>query len=59
MGNLFQILFGLGLIVWPVAAWFTHVIVCLQAESWGLLIGGAIFFPIGIVHGTGLWFGFF
>lgn len=39
------------------AAWLTHVVVCLKAGLWGFLIAGAIFFPIGIVHGIGVWFG--
>lgn len=52
---------ALGLVVGVVffAAWLTHVIVSLSEGSWGFLIAGAIFFPIGIVHGVGLWFGFF
>lgn len=41
------------------AAWVTHVIVCLKAASWGFLIAGAIFFPIAIIHGFGIWFGVF
>jgi hypothetical protein len=41
-----------------VASWLTHVVVCLKTGSWGFLIAGAIFFPIGIVHGIGIWFGF-
>lgn len=41
------------------AAWVTHVVVCLKAATWGFLIAGAIFFPVGIVHGIGLWFGAF
>jgi hypothetical protein len=41
------------------AAWLTHVIVCIKAGSWGFLIAGAIFFPVGIIHGIGLWFGAF
>ena len=40
-----------------VAAWFTHIIVSISAAKWGLLIAGAILFPIGIVHGIGVWFG--
>ena len=40
-------------------AWFTHVIVCIQTATWGFLIAGAIFFPVAIVHGVGLWFGAF
>lgn len=38
-------------------AWLTHVTVCLMHASWGFLIAGAIFFPVGIVHGIGIWFG--
>ena len=39
-----------------VAAWLTHVVVCLSAGKWGFLIAGALFFPIAIVHGVGIWF---
>lgn len=39
------------------AAWATHVIVCLKTGAWGFLIAGALFFPVGIVHGVGIWFG--
>lgn len=42
-----------------VAAWFTHVIVCLSTGAWGFLIAGALVFPIAIIHGIGSWFGFF
>ena len=41
------------------AAWLTHIFICLSNEAWGLLVAGAIMFPIGIIHGYGLWFGFF
>jgi sorbitol-specific phosphotransferase system component IIBC len=40
-----------------VAAWLTHVITCLASASWGFLIAGALCFPVGIVHGIGIWFG--
>ena len=40
------------------AAWLTHVIVCLQQGEWGFLIAGALAFPIAIVHGFGIWCGF-
>jgi len=39
------------------AAWLTHVIVTIQASQWVFLVAGAIFAPIGIVHGIGVWFG--
>jgi len=45
------------LIVWVVAAWLTHIIASIAAHAWGLLIAGAIMFPIGIIHGTGVWLG--
>ncbi len=38
-------------------AWLTHIIVCLKTAAWGFLIAGALFFPIGIIHGFGIWFG--
>ena len=50
---------GLGFFVWLVAAWLTHVFVSISSAKWILLLVGAIFFPIGCVHGTGIWFGFF
>lgn len=39
------------------AAWLTHVIVCIKTASWGFLIAGAIFAPVGVIHGIGCWFG--
>jgi hypothetical protein len=38
-------------------AWLTHVIICIQAHDLVFLIIGALFFPIGMVHGAGHWFG--
>ena len=39
-----------------VAAWFTHIFTCFADGLWGFLLAGAIFFPIGILHGFFLWF---
>ena len=44
---------------WVVLAWLTHVVVSIKTASWLLLIAGAIVFPVGCVHGTGVWFGWF
>ena len=41
------------------AAWLTHVVYTIRAEEWVFLLAGAIFAPIGIIHGIGLWLGFF
>jgi hypothetical protein len=42
-----------------VASWCTHIGVAFANEQWLLLIAGAIAFPIGMVHGIGIWFGIF
>ena len=47
---------ALAFIFWLFAAWVTHIVFCFNAGTWGLLIGGAIFFPIAWFHGTWLWF---
>ncbi len=39
------------------AAWLTHVIVTIKAAAWLFLLAGAIFAPIGVVHGIATWFG--
>lgn len=38
------------------SAWLTHIITCFNEGQWGFLIAGALFFPIGIIHGTWVWF---
>lgn len=47
------------ILLWVFAAWLTHVVTCLSTAKWGFLIAGAIFFPVGCVHGTGIWLGVF
>lgn len=38
-------------------AWITHIVVCLKDGEWGFLIAGALFFPVAVIHGWGIWFG--
>jgi len=45
--------------LWILAAWITHIVVCLKTAAWGFLVAGAILFPIAWIHGTGVWFGIF
>jgi len=52
------ILIGLGVTLISVAAWATHIYVCFKASEWGFLLAGALAFPVGVVHGVGIWFGF-
>lgn len=50
---------GLGVFLFGfIAAWGTHIITCISDEKWLFLIAGAIAFPVAIVHGIGVWFGF-
>ena len=53
------VLFSFVLIIVCLAAWLTHVISCIGQELWIFLIAGAIAFPLGIIHGIGIWFGAF
>ena len=46
----------LALVLVSIVAWFTHVFTCFSQAMWGFLVAGALFFPIGILHGLYLWF---
>lgn len=39
------------------AAWVTHIIHCLVYAKYLLLIAGGFIFPVGVVHGIGIWLG--
>jgi hypothetical protein len=39
------------------SAWLTSIIFCATNGLRPLMIAGAAFFPVGIVHGIGIWFG--
>lgn len=52
-----QSLVGISIALAVFASWLTHVVVCLMASKWGFLIAGSIFFPVGVVHGVGIWLG--
>jgi len=52
------VLIGLGFTLISVAAWATHIYVCFKASEWGFLLAGALAFPVAVVHGVGIWFGF-
>ena len=42
-----------------IPAWLTHVFSTISNEQWVFLLAGAIFAPIGVIHGWGIWFGWF
>ena len=39
------------------SAWLTSIVFCSANGLRPLLIAAAAFFPVGIVHGIGVWFG--
>lgn len=51
------ILFWSLFVVVTLLAWITHIVNCFTDDQWGFLIAGALFFPLGIIHGVGIWFG--
>lgn len=57
MADFFGGVFGLAIAAACFAGWLTHLYVCFTEELWGFLIAGAIFFPVGIIHGWGIWLG--
>lgn len=46
---------GMWLLIY--AAWLTSIVFCSANDHRPLLIAAATFFPIGVVHGVGVWFG--
>jgi len=46
------------ILVTAFASWVTHIVSCINSASWLFLIAGAILPPIGIIHGYGVWLGF-
>lgn len=39
------------------SAWLTSIVFCSANGLRPLMIAAAAFFPIGVVHGIGVWFG--
>ena len=39
------------------AAWLTSIVFSAVASQYPLLIAAALFWPVGIIHGVGVWFG--
>ncbi len=52
-----DVLVPLTLTFWAIGSWLTHVFVSFEAGKYILLVLGVILPPVGMVHGTGVWFG--
>jgi hypothetical protein len=48
-------LISTGLLIY--AAWLTSIVFSASHDHRPLLIAAAAFFPVGVVHGVGVWFG--
>ena len=59
MGQALAALIVIAAWITAIAAWVTHVIVCIKSASWILLPFGCFVFPVGIIHGAGIWLGLF
>ena len=57
MGDTFGSIIGVVFLLAGFAGWLTHLYVCFIGDLWGFLIAGALFFPVGIIHGWGIWLG--
>lgn len=55
-GGCFGTLVAVAIGAFCLSGWVTHIVVCFQENRWGFLIAGALFIPIGIIHGAGRWF---
>lgn len=58
MGNFLGYLLGGSFILASIGGWFQHLYTCFNERLWGFLIAGAIFFPIAVIHGWGIWLDF-
>jgi hypothetical protein len=43
--------------IWSIVALLAHVVVCVTTNWAAMLIIGIVFFPVGILHGTGIMLG--
>lgn len=59
VGYIGAVLAAFAFVFTTVAAWVTHVVVCIKSASWILLVFGIVMPPIGFIHGIGTWFGWF
>jgi len=44
-------------VLFTYSAWLTSIVFCSAHDDRPLLIAAAAFFPVGVVHGIGVWFG--
>ena len=50
-------LVSLLLVITVIGTWFTSFVYAIKHSEWVLLLVDCVFFPAGVVHGLGLWLG--
>jgi hypothetical protein len=48
---------GLALTAATLSTFLPHIQTTLASGNWGLLVGGLIVPPVGVIHGLGVWLG--
>lgn len=48
---------ALGLFGWCGLSLIVHIVTCVSTNWAAMLIAGLVFFPVGIIHGTGIMLG--
>jgi hypothetical protein len=57
MGDSIGTIIGISIGLLSIAGWFQHLYTCFNEHLYGFLIAGAIFFPVAVIHGWGIWLG--
>jgi hypothetical protein len=57
-GKIYELFLILTMLSILIAGWIQHVLACIAASRWLLLILGLLLPPAGIFHGFGIWLGF-
>lgn len=57
MGDSGGAIVGFGFFLLCFAGWLQHLYTCFTEHLYGFLIAGAIFFPVAVIHGWGIWIG--
>ncbi len=55
--NAIALAFMIFFVLVPFAAWSQHLYSCGAGDRWEFATLGAIVFPVGVVHGLGVWVG--
>ena len=56
-GSASAAIIALAIVAWVFGSLITHIWVCVATNWAAMLILGLVCFPVGVVHGTGIWFG--